>query len=133
MEGGIFTYLILIGVFIFGLYVLYSFVPFGIWVKAQISGVRISLLELINMKICRIAPSPIVRSMIMAARAHIEIHKDALEAHSKAGGDVEKVVREMIRARNNREHLSFKQACKLDLAIKDPTDESKYRPSNFNN
>jgi len=119
MEGGIFTYLIVIGVFIFGFYVLYFFVPFGIWFTAQISGVRISLLDLIDMKIRRVAPSPIVRSLIMAAKAGIEIQKDALEAHSMAGGNVENVMTGLIIAKNKDKNLSFKEACKLDLARKD--------------
>lgn len=123
MEGGIFTYLIVIGVFMFGFYVLYFFFPFGIWFTAQISGVRISLLELIDMKIRRVEPSPIVRSLIMAAKAGIEIQKDALEAHSMAGGNVENVMTGLIIAKNKDKDLSFKEACKLDLARKDLTKE----------
>ncbi len=122
MEGGIFTYLIVIGVFIFGFYVLYYFFPFGIWFKAQISGVRISLLDLIDMKIRRVAPSPIVRSLIMAAKAGIEIQKDALEAHSMAGGNVENVMTGLIIAKSKNKDLSFKEACRLDLARKDLTE-----------
>jgi uncharacterized protein YqfA (UPF0365 family) len=123
MEDGIFSYLILIGVFIFGLYILFFFVPFGLWLRAKISGVRISLLELIYLKMRRVAPSPIVRSMIMAAKAGIEIKQDALEAHSLAGGNVENVVTGMIIAKNKNEYLSFKEACKMDLAKKDLTRE----------
>lgn len=119
MEGGVFTYLIFVGVFIFGVYVLIVFVPFGIWITAMTSGVRISLLDLIYMKIRRIAPSPIVKSMIMALKAGIHIHMDALEAHSLAGGNVEKVVTRMITARNKNVQLSFREACKMDLAQKD--------------
>lgn len=73
------------------------------------------------MKIRRVAPSPIVRSMIMAAKAGIGIQKDALEAHSLAGGNVENVVIGMIIAKFKDEHLSFKDACRLDLAKKDFT------------
>jgi len=121
MEKEIFTYIIAIGLIIFGFYILFSFVPFGIWLSARISGVKISLLELIYMKMRRIAPSPIVRSMIMAAKAGIEIDKDALEAHSLAGGNVENVVTGMIIAKNRDEQLSYKEACKFDLANKDLT------------
>ena len=118
MGGGIFAILIIIGVFVFGLYVLYFFFPIGIWLRAHISGVRISLLDLIDMKIRRIEPSPIVRSMIMAANAGIEIQKDALEAHSLAGGNVENVMTGIIEAKKKGKHISFKEACKLDLAHK---------------
>lgn len=117
--GGIFSYLMVIGVIIFGLYVLCIFVPLGTWFTARISGIKISLLDLIYMKIRRIAPSPIVRSLIMAAKAGIEIKQDDLEAHSMAGGNVENVVAKMIAARKKARELSFKEACKMDLAPKD--------------
>lgn len=123
MEGGIFTYLIIIGIILFGLYILLFYLPFGLWLKARIAGVRISLLDLIYMKVRRVAPSPIVRSMIMAAKAGIDIQKDAFEAHSLAGGNIENVVSGMIIARNKNVKLSFKKACKLDLARKDLTKE----------
>jgi uncharacterized protein YqfA (UPF0365 family) len=119
MEGGIFTFLIFVGVFVFGVYVLFFFVPFGIWITAMISGVRISLLDLIYMKMRRIAPSPIVRSMTMAAKAEIDIQIDALEAHSLAGGNVINVVTGMITAKNKNVQLSFREACQMDLAHKD--------------
>ena len=75
------------------------------------------------MKICRVSPSPIVKAMILAAHADMEIDKDALEAHCMAGGDVEKVVKTMIRARQNNKELSFRKACRLDLARKDLNEE----------
>ena len=124
MEGGIFTYLIFIGVLIFGVYVLCFFVPLGIWFTAQLSGVRISLIDLIDMKIRRVAPAPIVRSLIMAAKAGIDIQKDSLEAHTMAGGNVENVMKGLIMARNKDMDLSFRVACKLDLAGKDLTKTS---------
>jgi uncharacterized protein YqfA (UPF0365 family) len=123
MEGGIFAYLILIGTFLFGWYVLLYFAPFGLWIRAIISGVRLSLLDLIFMKIRRVAPAPIVRSMILAAKAGLEIQHEALEAHSLAGGNVENVVTGMIIAKNNKVYLSFKEACQMDLASKDLTKE----------
>jgi uncharacterized protein YqfA (UPF0365 family) len=121
MESKVFTYIIIIGVAIFGLYVLFFFVPLSMWITAQISGVRISLLDLIYMRIRRVAPSPIVKSMIMAAKAGFEVELEALEAHSMAGGDVEKVVSSMIIAQKKNDQLSFNEACKSDLAQQDLT------------
>ncbi len=123
MDNGILTYLIIVGVSIFGFYILIAFIPFTTWITARISGLRITLLDLIYMKIRRIATAPIVRSMIMAAKAGIDIHQDALEAHSFAGGDVENVVTGMIIAKNKNKPLSFNEACKMDLAGKDLSKE----------
>ena len=123
MENGIISYLLFTGVFLFGIYVLLSFLPFGLWLTALFSGVRIPLLDLIDMKIRRVAPSPIVRSLIMARKAGIKIRKDDLEAHSLAGGDVENVVNGMIIAAKNKKHLSFSKACQMDLDREDLTKE----------
>ena len=119
MEEGIVMYLILAGVFLFGLYVLIFLLPLGLWLKARISGVHITLLDLINMKVCRIPPSTVVEAMIMAVRSGIEINIEALEAHCKAGGNVENVLRQMILARDKNKKLSFHEACQLDLTGKD--------------
>lgn len=119
MEDGILTYLLFIGVFLFGLYILIYFVPFRLWVTAIFSGVRVSLLDLIYMKLRRVAPAPVVRAMIMAAKAGIVIQVDALEAHSMAGGNVENVVTGMIIAKKKSVQLSFKEACQMDLDRKD--------------
>jgi len=123
MEIGIFAYLIIIGTFLFGGYILITFVPFGLWIRALISGTGITLLDLIDMKVRRVAPSPIVRSKIMATKAGIDIQMEELEAHSLAGGDVELVVKGMIKAKNKQVHLSFKKACEKDLAKKNLTKE----------
>jgi len=116
MGNGIFAYLIVIGTFLFGLYVLVFFVPLGLWIKALISGLGITLLELIDMKIRRVPPSPIIKSMILAANAGIDIPMEALEAHCLAGGDVEHVVKGMIMAKRYNVHLSYTEACERDLS-----------------
>ena len=119
MEEGIFTYLVFIGLFLFGLYVLVFLLPFGLWLKARISGVKLMLLDLINMKVCRISPSKVIEAMIMAARAGIEINIETVEAHCKAGGNVEHVIRLMILAKEKNTKLTFEEACQLDFAGKD--------------
>jgi uncharacterized protein YqfA (UPF0365 family) len=59
----------------------------------------------------------------MAKKAGIVIQSEKLEAHSKAGGNVEKVMKEMIMAKKKHVRLSFKEACEMDLAHKDFTKE----------
>lgn len=118
MEVGIVAYLILTGVFLFGVYVLIFLLPLGLWLKARISGVQITLLDLINMKVCRVPPSTVVKAMIMAAKSGIEINYDALESHCRAGGNVENVLRLMILAKEKNKKLSFEEACQRDLAGK---------------
>jgi len=116
MEDGNFTNLYIVLAVLFGLLILFYVLPLGLWIMAKISGVKLSLLELTFMKMRRVAIVPIVKSMIMAAKAGLDIQKDELEAHSLAGGNVEKVVTTMIQAKNKKEHISFKEACRMDLA-----------------
>jgi uncharacterized protein YqfA (UPF0365 family) len=59
----------------------------------------------------------------MAKKAGIVVQSDQLEAYSKAGGNVEKVVKGMISAKKQNVRLSFKEACEMDLAHKDFTKE----------
>jgi uncharacterized protein YqfA (UPF0365 family) len=77
------------------------------------------------MKIRRVAASPIVKSLILASKAGIEIQPAALEAHSMAGGNVEHVVKRMINAKKSKVQLSFSEACRLDLEQKDSSAEPK--------
>ena len=86
MGNGIFAYLIVIGTFLFGLYVLIFFVPFGLWIRAINSGIGITLLELIDMKIRRVPPSPIVKSMILAEKEGIELDQYVFYLLSRATG-----------------------------------------------
>lgn len=123
MKEGIVGYLLIIGVFIFGFYVLLFSVPLGLWLKARFSGVRITLLDLINMKVCRVPPATVVEAMIMAAKSGIEIKNEALEDHCKAGGNVEHVIRLMIQAKEKNKSLSFEEACEMDLAGRDLINE----------
>ncbi|HKK63804.1 MAG TPA: flotillin-like FloA family protein, partial [Bacteroidales bacterium] len=88
-----FTWIIVVVASIIGLWIILYFIPIGLWFTALLSGVRISLLQLILMRWRKVPPSVIVRSMIEAHKAGLsEIKRDALEAHYLAGGHVEQVV-----------------------------------------
>ena len=76
-----------------GLWVLFYFIPVGLWFTALISGVHISLLQLILMRWRKVPPQTIVRAMIEAHKAGLQgIKRNDLEAHYLAGGHVEAVV-----------------------------------------
>lgn len=69
------------------------YVPFFLWISARVSGVHISLLQLVLMRIRKVPAATIVRAMIEAHKAGLsDVTRDDLEAHYLAGGDVEKVV-----------------------------------------
>ena len=104
---------------IFGLWVILYFVPVGLWFSALVSGVRISLLQLILMRWRKIKPEVIVTSLIAATKAGIKLNRNDLEAHYLAGGRVQSVVTALISADKANMELDFKSATAIDLAGRD--------------
>jgi uncharacterized protein YqfA (UPF0365 family) len=92
------------------------FVPISLWITALFSGVRISLLELVFMRIRKVPPSLIVNSMINSSKAGINLTSTELETHYLAGGNVPTVIKALISADKANIPLSFKQATAIDLA-----------------
>lgn len=109
-------------VFIIGFMILLYFVPIGLWFQAQITNVRISLLQLIFMRWRKVPPSVIVNAMIASKKAGIDLRRDDLEAHYLAGGHVGAVVNALISAEKANLPLSFKTATAIDLAGRDILD-----------
>ena len=95
------------------------FVPVGLWITAIFSGVRISIGELIGMRIRKVPPGIIVNSMITAIKAGLQVTTVELETHYLAGGDVPNVIRALISADKANINLSFKQATAINLAGRD--------------
>jgi len=119
MEG-IGIYIVIIVASIIGLWIIFYFIPVGLWFSALISGVRISLLQLILMRWRKVPPSIIVRSMIVAHKAGLrQINRDELEAHFLAGGHVVKVVHALVSANKANIELSFQMGTAIDLAGRD--------------
>ncbi|NCA85013.1 MAG: UPF0365 family protein [Clostridia bacterium] len=104
---------------IFGLWVILYFVPVGLWFSALVSGVRISLLQLILMRWRKIKPEVIVNSLIAATKAGLKLNRNELEAHYLAGGRVQSVVTALISADKANMELDFKSATAIDLAGRD--------------
>jgi uncharacterized protein YqfA (UPF0365 family) len=113
---GLGIYLVWAVVFIIGMMILLYFIPVGLWFQAQITNVRISLLQLIFMRWRKVPPSTIVNAMITSKKAGLELTRDDLEAHYLAGGHVPAVVNALISAEKANLELSFKVATAIDLA-----------------
>ena len=118
--GPVGIYIVIIVGSIIGLWIIFYFIPVGLWFSALISGVRISLLQLILMRWRKVPPTVIVRAMIEAHKAGLrEIKRDELEAHYLAGGHVEKVVHALVSAAKANIELPFQMATAIDLAGRD--------------
>jgi len=120
MENAQVAIYIAIGVgSLFLLWLIFYFIPVGLWFNALVSGVRISLLQLVFMRWRKVPPVIIVRSMIAATKAGINLERNDLEAHYLAGGHVQNVVNALISADKANMTLDFKSATAIDLAGRD--------------
>ncbi len=118
MEGIGMYVIIIIGALILIWIILY-FIPIGLWFQALVSGVRISLLQLIFMRWRKVPPSIIVSALIEGTKAGIIVLRDDLEAHYLAGGKVTQVVHALVSAAKANIELPFNMATAIDLAGRD--------------
>lgn len=119
MAPGIGIIVAIIFVSLIGLWILFYFIPVGLWFQAILSGVRISLLQLIFMRWRKVPPSVIVNAMINAKKAGLDLSPNQLEAHYLAGGHVQKVINALISADKANIPLNFNSATAIDLAGRD--------------
>lgn len=101
------------------LLLIFYFIPMGLWFSALVSGVRISLLQLVLMRWRKVPPSTIVSAMIEGTKAGLKINANELEAHYLAGGNVTNVVHALVSAQKANINLDFQMATAIDLAGRD--------------
>src|SRR5437667_5832305 len=94
----------------------------GLYVRAYVSGAKVSLFELIGMRLRKVNTITIVNSRIQAARAGLHITQPEMESHMLAGGDVQRVIAAMIAANKANIDLPWKTATAIDLAGRDILD-----------
>src|SRR5690606_23024123 len=110
---------IIIGIVLFLIVFLY-FVPIGLFITAYFSGVRVKIFrDLVGMRLRKVPPVIIVRSMITATKAGLTIDQQNLEAHYLAGGNVIKVINALVSADKANINLTFERATAIDLAGRD--------------
>lgn len=117
MEGLPFIFIVFIS--IVGFFMFMYFVPVGLWITAIFAGVRVTIGELIGMRIRKVPPGIIVNSLITATKAGLIVTTRELETHYLAGGDVPNVIRALISAEKANISLTFKQATAINLAGRD--------------
>ncbi|HSW36130.1 MAG TPA: flotillin-like protein FloA [Candidatus Limnocylindrales bacterium] len=113
------TLLIFVGLGIFFLAVIFSFVPIGLWISALAAQVPVGIFALIGMRLRRVAPVKIVVPLIKATKAGLDLNVNKLEGHFLAGGNVDRVVNALIAAQRAEIPLQFERAAAIDLAGRD--------------
>ncbi len=112
--------IIIIALVIIGLALFLYFVPLGLYITAYFSGVKLRIMrDLVGMRFRKVPPSVIVRNLITATKAGLELDTGKLEAHYLAGGNVSNVVNALISANKANLPLSFERAAAIDLAGRD--------------
>ncbi|MDB9722785.1 MAG: flotillin-like protein FloA [Fidelibacterota bacterium] len=103
-------------------FLLFYFVPLGMWIQGVVSlGVgRITIIDLIRMRLRKISPRLIVDAVINLHKAGlITVKTDMLETHYLAGGNVVNVVLALIASDKAKIPLTFETATAIDLAGRD--------------
>jgi len=95
---------------------------FGLWLRAALSGAKVTFFSLIGMTLRKVSPRVIVDSRIMAVKAGLPLTVNDLETHYLARGNVLNVVRALIAASKAGIELTFPQAAAIDLAGRDVLD-----------
>ena len=101
---------------------LFYFVPIGMWIQGVVSlGIgRITIIDLIRMRLRKISPRLIVDAVINTHKAGlINVKTDMLETHYLAGGNVTNVVLALIASDKAKIPLTFETATAIDLAGRD--------------
>ncbi|MGD2135104.1 MAG: flotillin-like protein FloA [Gemmatimonadales bacterium] len=99
--------------------VLFNFIPIRLWIEAWFSGVRVALTTLVGMRLRKVSPPAVIRPLIAATKAGLQLDTNPLEAHYLAGGNVERVARALISADKAGIDLPFEKAAAIDLAGRD--------------
>jgi uncharacterized protein YqfA (UPF0365 family) len=118
MDNGVFI-LLVVFISVILLILFFYFIPVGLWITAIFANVRVTIGELIGMRIRKVPPGVIVNSLITATKAGLDVTTRDLETHYLAGGNVPNVIRALISADKANISLSFKQATAIDLAGRD--------------
>ena len=115
-------FLVIIGVISLAIVLFFSFVPVGLWISSLAANVKVSIFNLIGMRLRRVLPSRIVLPLIKATKAGVPVNVNQLEAHYLAGGNVDSVVNALIASERAGIELPFEKAAAIDLAGRDVFD-----------
>src|SRR5262249_4678707 len=113
--------LLLVGIFF--LVIFFSFLR--LWIQCFLTGAKISIWDLIGMKLRNVDYSMIVRQKIALVQAGVKVATQDMEAHYLAQGNVPKTATAVIAAHKAGFDLDWRRAAAIDLAGRDVLDAVK--------
>src|SRR5699024_8780400 len=111
--------LVIIAVILIALDVLFTFIPVTLWISALAAGVKVGIFQLVGMRLRRVIPSRVIKPLIKADKAALDVATPPLERHYVDGGNVDRVVIRQIAAHRENIELTFERAAAIDLAGRD--------------
>jgi uncharacterized protein YqfA (UPF0365 family) len=114
-----------IALIVVGIILVIFFGFFRLWVQALFTGAKVSVVDLIGMKLRNVDYSMIVRQKIALVQAGVKVDNEELEAHYLARGNVPKVAAAVIAAHKAGIDLPWRIASAIDLAGRDILDAVK--------
>src|SRR5438067_1696285 len=118
IGGGV---LLLIGIFF--LVIFFSFLR--LWIQCFLTGAKISIWDLIGMKLRNVDYGMIVRQKISLVQAGVKVSTQEMEAHYLSRGNVPKTAAAVIAAHKAGIELPWRIAAAVDLAGRDILDAVK--------
>src|SRR5213078_2301027 len=113
--------ILLVGVFF--LIIFFSFLR--LWIQCFLTGARISIWDLIGMKLRNVDYGMIVRQKIALVQANVKVTTKELEQHYLSRGNVPKTATAVIAAHKAGIDLPWRTASAIDLAGRDILDAVK--------
>ena len=95
---------------------------FMLWLQALFARARVSMGQLIGMKLRKVDPRVIVLSKVRAVQAGLDVTTSDMETHYLSGGRVPNVITALIAANRANIELTWKTATAIDLAGRDILD-----------
>ena len=109
-------WIVLLGIIGLLIVLFFVVVPVGLWVSSLAANVKISIFNMIGMKLRRVKPAKIVMPLIKARKAGLNLGVNQVEAQYLAGGKVDNVVNALIASERAGIELEFEKAAAIDLA-----------------
>ena len=94
----------------------YYFIPLGLWYETRLSGIKVAWMALIIMRWQRVPQALILKTLIRAKNAGLELDAKVLSEQYLAEVNIEKVVNTLIRATNAKLTIPLEELAEHYLA-----------------
>ena len=109
------VFLVLVAIFL--IVIFFSFIQ--LWIQSLLTGAKISMFDLVGMKLRKVDYAMIVRQKIALVQSGIKVSTEDLEAHFLSRGNVPKTATAVIAAHKANMDLPWRTAAAIDLAGRD--------------